>query len=386
MKKIPLLILLPLLVFPVFVHAQPSPDDLLILPEEENIPPPAPQAEEFYRGEVLEIIDEYQEDFGLGGTRPFIQTLKVRFLEGPQAGEEATIDYGVLIADQKLTAGQKVILLTPNDTPHIFDRYRLPALGGILVLFVALAIVFAGWRGLTSLIGLGVSILILAMYVVPQIMAGHNPLLVSLIAAFIIALTSLYLAHGFNQRTTVAVISTLITIIIAIGLSQLFTTWADLTGTGSEEAYYLQTSPIAFVNLKGLLLGGIIIGALGVLDDITTSQTAAVYQIWRANPKLTPQELFKRGTAVGREHITSLINTLALAYVGASFPALLLFTVYQRPWWVVTNTETIAEEIVRTLVGSTALMVAVPITTFIAAYWLPRAKGKPDDTSPIHTH
>ena len=261
MKKTSILVVLFLLTFPLFGHAQHSDDAIEILPTDGTAPPPpVPDAEEFYRGQVLEIINEYQEDFGLGGTRPYIQTIKVKFLEGPREGEETTIDYGVLIADQKLQAGQKVILLTPNDTPYIFDRYRLPALGGI------------------------------------------------------------------------------------------------------------------------------IIGALGVLDDITTSQTAAVYQIWRANPSLSPKELFKRGTAVGKEHITSLINTLALAYVGASFPALLLFTVYQRPWWVVTNTEAIAEEIIRTLVGSTALMIAVPITTFIPAYWLPKALSKPEDAPPMHPH
>ena len=119
-----------------------------------------------------------------------------------------------------------------------------------------------------------------------------------------------------------------------------------------------------------------IIGALGVLDDITTSQAAAVDEIRKANPALSRRELYKRGASVGKEHITSLINTLALAYVGASFPALLLFTVYERPWWVVANTEAIAEEVVRTLVGSVALMLAVPVTTWLAVYMFTRTAKK----------
>ncbi len=182
-----------------------------------------------------------------------------------------------------------------------------------------------------------------------------------------IATVSIYVAHGFNRRTSVAVGGTLISICIAIGTSLLFVWMGKLFGVGAEETLYLQTAGIGNINLQGLLLGGIIIGALGVLDDITTAQSAAVAEIADANPSLTSGELLKRGLSVGKEHITSLVNTLVLAYAGASFPALLLFVVYERPWWVVANTELIAEEIVRTLVGSIALMCAVPITTAIAA-------------------
>jgi uncharacterized membrane protein len=335
----------------------------------------APAPEEFYRGEVVRIKEERRDTLGAGGRTALVQVVVVRFLEGPRVHEEETIDYGVFQDDQALVVGQKIILSSPNGQTYIFDRYRLPTLGWMLVLFMALAIVFARWRGVTSLLGLGVSIGVLMLYIVPQIMAGTNPLLVSLFGAGGIAIVSLYLAHGFNRTTSVAVVSTLITIVIAIFLSEIFVRWVGLAGIGSEEAYHLQNSPLGFINMRGLLLGGIIIGALGVLDDITTAQAAAVAEIWRANPLLTKRELFTRGSRVGREHITSLINTLALAYAGVSLPALLLFTVYQRPWWVVLNTETITEEIVRTLVGSIALMVAVPITTALAAHWLPRQGG-----------
>jgi len=328
--------------------------------------------EEFYRSRVVEILGERRDDFGLQGTRPYFQEVKVVFEEGPREGEEEVVEYGSLTEDQKLVEGEAVIaLLSENTNTYIFDRYRLPAVVGMLAVFVALAVFFAGWRGLMSLVGLMVSVVVLVWYVVPQIMEGRNPLLTSLGAASFIALVSIYLAHGFSRRTTVAVVSTFLTIGIAVGIAQLFVAWTGLLGMGSEEAFYLQTSQASFVNLKGLLLGGIIIGALGVLDDITTAQAGAVDEIWKANPKLIGRDLYKRGISVGREHITSLVNTLALAYVGASFPALLLFTVYERPWWVVVNTEAIVEEVVRTLVGSIALMVAVPITTLIAAYWLP---------------
>lgn len=365
------------------------------LEEEFAVPPesdaafgePAPVDEEFARGEVLEIIDERQEEFGIGGTQPFVQEIRVKFLDGSQQGQEIEITNTALAEEQKVAVGERVVLLTLGDRTHVFERYRLPALGLIALFFAALAVVFARWRGLTSLLGLAVSVLILTLFVVPQIMEGRNPLLISLLGAFVIAIVSIYLAHGFNRRTSIAVVGTLITISIAIGLAQVFVAIAGITGLGSEEAFYLQTSPIAFVNLKGLLLGGIIIGALGVLDDITTAQVAAVAEIGRANPALTRRELFTRGSIVGREHITSLINTLALAYVGASFPALLLFTVYERPWWVIMNTEAIAEEVIRTLVGSVALMAAVPITTLLAAYWVSRSSASAAPAQRIpHTH
>jgi uncharacterized membrane protein len=207
-------------------------------------------------------------------------------------------------------------------------------------------------------------------------MDEKNPLIVSIVASCMIVLVSIYLAHGFNRRTTVAVVSTLVTVMVAIGAAQLFVHWVGLSGGGSQESYHLLASQVGFINLKGLLLGGIIIGALGILDDITTGQAAAVQEIWRANSTLSRRDLFGRGLRVGKEHIISLVNTLALAYIGASLPAILLFAVYERPWWVIANTESIAEEIIRTIVGSAALVVAVPITTLLAVMWL-RQKEPP---------
>jgi uncharacterized membrane protein len=154
---------------------------------------------------------------------------------------------------------------------------------------------------------------------------------------------------------------------------------------GSEEAFYLQFAPGASINLRGLLLGGIIIGVMGILDDITTAQTAVVEQIYHANPTLSARELYQRGSIVGREHILSLVNTLVLAYTGASLPLILLFKIYERPAWVTLNSEIIMEEIIRMLVGSITLIIAVPITTFIAAEYYSKKKPRIQQT-PSHTH
>ncbi|MCL6641096.1 MAG: YibE/F family protein, partial [Candidatus Rokubacteria bacterium] len=269
---------------------------------------------------------------------------------------------------------------------EVVDRDRLVPLAAAFALFVAAAIAFSRWQGVTALLGLGISLLVLARFVVPRILAGGHPLGVTLAGAVMIALTSIYLAHGANRRTTVALAGLLITLGAAAGLAILFVSLARLSGAGSEEAVLLQVGHLGGVNLRGLLLGGILLGALGVLDDITTAQAAAVEEISRANPRLGPAELYRRGLSVGREHITALVNTLVLAYAGASLPLFLLFTINpDQPLWVTLNTEFVAEEIVRTLVGSIALVLAVPVTTVLAARFL-RGTGGPGQPVPGHSH
>lgn len=340
------------------------------------------RADKFYRGRIISIVsDEEQDTLNIAGAAAFTQRVQVELLDGPRKGENIEMQYGGVKDNQRLTVGDQVVVIAPGSaedptTLYIFEKYRLNAIYLIIGLFFALTVLFARWQGIRSLLGLSVSILVLTMYIVPQILAGKSALFVILVGSFGIATVSIYLAHGLHRRTHVAFAGTLISVGIAIGLSSLFVWMTKLLGAGSEEAFYLQTAGTTDINLQGLLLGGIIIGALGVLDDITTAQSATIDEIHKANPSLTGRELFQRGLSVGKEHIASLVNTLVLAYAGASFPALLLFTVYERPFWVVMNTEVISEEIVRTLVGSIALMCAVPITTALAAYYLPKREKK----------
>ena len=167
----------------------------------------------------------------------------------------------------------------------------------------------------------------------------------------------------------------MITLGIAAALSIISVSLAKLSGAAQEEASYLHLEALPTLDLRGLLLGGIIIGALGILDDVTTAQVAVVDELKKANPSLSHGELYRRGISVGQEHIASLINTLVLAYAGASFPLLLVFALDKTiPLWVSLNAEFIAEEVVRTLVGSIALVFAVPISTFLAAYFFSRKK------------
>jgi uncharacterized membrane protein len=333
-----------------------------------------PITDAFDPARVVEIVEEGERDFG--GFRQSYQVVRVRITGGPDRGKEAEAEFGeafVVPEARRLREGEQVVLVraAPDGQAFIIDRFRLPWLGVVLLVFVALAMLVARWRGLTALLGLSISLLVLVQFVVPQIVAGANPMVVTMVAAGVIAVASIYLAHGFHVRTTVAVVSTVLTLAIAAGLAMAFVSFARLFGGGKEEAFYLQLGLLQDVNLRGLLLGGVILGALGVLDDITTAQAAVVAQLKHANPGLPFHELYRRALAVGQEHITALVNTLVLAYAGASLPLFILFTVDRgQPLWVTLNSELIGEEIVRAVVGSIALILAVPITTALAAWAL----------------
>lgn len=294
----------------------------------------------------------------------------VEVLTGTDSGKELPVE---LQRTMELSVGDTVILNrleqpSGNTNYYLQEQYRLPSLYLLTGIFFLMGVLLGGRVGFTSMLGLGVSIAILMLYVIPSIIKGGNPLLISVTGSAAIACTALYLAHGFNRRTSLALLSTVITLVLSTIMAVIFVKLAHLFGMGSEEARFIQTGLAESIDLQGLLLGGIIIGALGVLDDITTAQTAALDELSKANHKLGYKELFASGTSIGREHIASLINTLALAYVGASLPVFVLFFVNEdMPWWVIVNSEFVAEEVVRTLVGSASLLLAVPISTYIAA-------------------
>ncbi len=363
----------------------------------EDYQPQAAQAQEtpvvtdeFYKARVVSIIEE-----GINESQqsPY-QRVEIELLSGDDKGNTMIIDHGfqfVISENQRLSIGQKVIVnkvaLNDNDATYaVVDSYRLDAIALIFGAFFLLTIIFAGRKGFFSIVGLFFSILIIVYYIVPGIVEGKDPVIVSLIGSLGIMFISLYLAHGFNKRTTIALGSSLITLTLTVLVANLFVNASRLLGLGSEEAFFLQYD-IAQVNLKGLLLGGIIIGVLGVLDDITTAQVAAVYELKRANMKFDFKELYERGVRIGREHIASLVNTLAMAYVGAALPLLLLVYVnLNNNMWVIASSELIVEEIIRTLIGSSALVLAVPITTVCAAWYFGKQTYLPETGEVHHGH
>ncbi len=345
----------------------------------QSLPPQLYEPELYSTAVVEDIIKEGEED--IAGVKQKFQELKLKIASGKEHGKIVIVKHGgqVMIANNQLVdKGEKIILVKTlaengQEGYYIADKYRLPWLFFAVVLFLSLAVYFGRVKGVMSIVGLAFSIVILLTFVVPSILSGTSPFLVTFVGSCLIATVSMLLAHGLSRRSLIAMVSTLLTLLIAILLAVLFVHLSQLFGGGSDEAVYLRLDPNLQVNLQGLLLGGIIIGTLGVLDDITTAQVAVVDELKKANASLSARELYARAISIGREHIASLVNTLVLAYAGASLPLFLMFTLPgAQPLWVTFNSEFIAEEVIRTLVGSSALILAVPLSTLMAVRYLAR--------------
>jgi len=250
---------------------------------------------------------------------------------------------------------------------YFSDFQRRGPLLALAVFFALAVVVFGRWRGLMALAGLVVSFAILVRFILPAILVGKNPVAVSVVGAAAIMFAVLYLAHGVNARTTTAVLGTVGALFLTGLLAWVFLAGTHLTGMASEESGLLAAS-LSGVSLRGLLLGGVVIGSLGVLDDVTVTQASVVWELHQANPGYGFHRLYAAGLRIGRDHIASTVNTLVMAYAGASLPLLVLFTLSSRHLGDVLTSEIVAQEIVRTLVGSIGLVSAVPITTALAAF------------------
>jgi uncharacterized membrane protein len=306
-------------------------------------------------------------------------TLTLELVEGEDKGESFQLNFSSGPGTRNVREGDEIIVGTvdqpqaetapgsPAQSKYFFidfDR-RLPLIW-LALSFSVVVIALSRWRGLAALAGVAISLLVLARFVLPAILEGSSPLAVAIVGGSVIMFLALYLAHGLNAATTTAVLGTLASLFLTGLLAVLFVNVSIFTGAGSEEAAFLQINQ-SQVNLQGLLLASIIIGTLGVLDDVTVTQASAVWELRRANPTYGIRELYASAIRIGRAHIASTVNTLVLAYAGASLPLMILFSVSNRPLGQVLNTEIVAEEIVRTLVGSIGLVASVPITTGLAS-------------------
>jgi uncharacterized membrane protein len=261
---------------------------------------------------------------------------------------------------------------------YIADFNRHPAVFWLIALFCAVTIAIGRWTGVRSLLGLGLSVFVLAQFILPRILVGQSPVWVSIVGAVLLALPSLYLVYGLGPKTHAAALGMTASLLVTWGLAALWSRWAHLTGFGTDEGTFLTIATGGQVSLSGVMLAGIVIGTLGVLDDIAVGQASAILQLHAANPSLSRMALFGRGMFVGRDHIASMVNTLVLAYAGASLPLLLLLALYQEPLLPTLNREFFVAEIVRTLVGSVGLMLAVPLTSLIASALVKRTAPAPD--------
>jgi len=347
----------------------------------------------FYRAEVQAVESSEGE---LLGRKLITQKLTLKILDKDKKGEIIVVENGGgtdLQESQIYKKGDVLVVVktkvADKEQYYIQDRYRLPGLLGMVIFFLILTIIFAGKQGMGSMLGLIASVGVLVGYLVPSLLGGQNPVLVTFIASFTIITLTIFVSHGFRVRTFIAFASMNITLILAYIISAIFVYLAHMFGVGSEDTFYLASITNVDLDLRGILLAGVIVGMLGVLDDVTVAQAATIDEIKRANPSTKFKQLYQAGMSVGRDHIASLVNTLALAYVGSSLPLFLLLYINSAnvPIWVTLNSEFIGQELVRTLSGSIAIILAVPITSLIAAKVFddyihkPRAKSES-----IHHH
>jgi len=298
-------------------------------------------------------------------------SVTVRLTSGPQSGQTVTATIPEGPGSPVVSVGDKIIVgenLAPGGPPQyaVLDHQRGVPLAVLIGLFALVVVAFGRWQGLAALIGLGVSFSILLTFILPAIAVGKPPLLIAIVGSAAIMFFVLYLTHGFSVQTSVAVLGTLVSLTLTGGLAVAATEALHLTGFGSEDTGLLAVF-LGEIDPRGLLLAGIVIGTLGVLDDVTVTQAATVGELAAANRTLGARALYRSATRIGRAHIASTVNTIVLAYAGASLPLLLLVIIGGQSASTVLTSEFIVDEIVRSVVGTIGLIAAVPVTTGLAA-------------------
>ncbi|NMA48621.1 MAG: YibE/F family protein [Tissierellia bacterium] len=323
------------------------------------------------RGTVLEaseIMDGENEFF-------HIQEVKLRIDSGERKGTEITIENAITEQanyDIIVKQGQKVSIMLEEYKDgtfevYIADYYLINSLVYIILAFIILVVVIGKWKGIKSLISLVVTIGTILFVMLPLILKGLNPILVSVVTAVFVTVITIFLVGGINNKTIAAIIGTSFGVVSAGIIAFIFSNTASLTGLSAEESMMLLYIPqgIQF-NFRHLLFAGIIMGALGAAMDVGISISSSIHEIHYANPELSKIRLFKSGMNVGRDIMGTMINTLILAYVGTSIPILLVFMAYNTELNKVFNLDIIATEVVRSLAGSMGLILTIPITALIA--------------------
>jgi uncharacterized membrane protein len=329
-------------------------------------------------------VEDREVDGTIPATVPCLQ-VQATVTSGPERGRDVELWATASITAADLHPGTRIVVehypATGSDAEvwawHDFDR-TLPLV--TLGLAFALAIVLvARARGLRALLGLVIAFAVIGVYVLPALLRGENAVVVALSASTLIMAVVLYLAHGLSLRTSTALLGTLAGLALTAGLGVLGAQWAHLSGVSSEDSYRLAQllGDTGATSLRGLFLCGLVLAGLGVLNDVTITQASAVWELRAASPGASRRELFRGGMRIGRDHIASTVYTIAFAYTGAALPVLLLLEIYQLPLGPTLTSGEFAEEIVRTMVSSIGLVLAIPLTTAIAALVVTQAGAAP---------
>ncbi|MEK7425129.1 MAG: YibE/F family protein [Actinomycetota bacterium] len=313
------------------------------------------------------------------------RTATISVTEGETAGEVFTLEQATGAAGRQMTAGDDILVLIGETvdgtiTYSFYEYERSTSMLMLVMVFAAVIVLLGRWRGVGALAGLAASLAVLVVFLLPSLLDGNSAVLVALVGSSVIAFIALYLAHGFTTTTTVALLSTFAALVVTGILSWLFIHAAHFTGYADDSTQFLDALGVP-IDPRGLLLAGVVIGSLGVLDDVTVTQVSAVWELRAAQPELTTAELYSSALRIGRDHISSTVNTLFLAYAGASLPLLLLFSEAGQSIGGVATREIVAVEIVRSLVGSIGLVAAVPISTWLAAQVLRPARPRSPSVS-----
>jgi uncharacterized membrane protein len=345
---------------------------------------------------VERVTGEGCERFGGEGC----QFAYVTLTSGPDAGRESYLALPSRQFAPALESGDRIRVArnaSPDGpAPALDDREVQPlafvdfergrALAVLVFGFAVLVVALAGWQGLRSLIGLGVGLVIVVGWMVPSILSGHAPLAVGLVGGMAVVLATTVLTHGFGLKSAAAMLGAAATVVLIVALGAVAVDLAQITGLSSDEAGLLDARGRSEISIQGLVLAGIVIGALGVLDDLTVSQSSTVLALRRASPGMSARRLFQEGMIVGRDHLGATVNTLVLAYAGSSLPVLLVLAGQGTGLLDAIEFEQVASVLVATLVGSTGLLAAVPLTTGLAAALAAQTPAEALAGESLHAH
>ncbi len=342
---------------------------VLLWPEGET-----PRAEGYEREERISAVvldvhpcpEQFTQDFG-GHTPPGCTSATVD-VSDMERHVEAAMPYGV--GAPSISEGDRVLLFEVPDAPPSqqwqfidFDRSR--AIYGLLAVFALAVVLLSGLRGVASLASLAASLALIIWFVLPNLLGGTPPLLAAIVASAAIMIVIMYFGHGFNAMTSAALVGTLLSLILTGLVGGAFTAAANFTGFSDESTKYLAAIQ-GGINYEGLILAALVIGTLGVLDDVTVTQAAAVWELSAADPTAGRGTLFAAAMRIGRAHVAAAVNTLVLAYASALLPLLLLLMLISSSFTDALLAEGVAQEVARGLVGSLGIIAAVPITTLVA--------------------
>jgi uncharacterized membrane protein len=328
----------------------------------------AQEEELTYKGVVREVSEvpcsEYLDDgYMCFEYIVYISDLNQEVNTLPSLSEKETSQYNI---------GDKVYISYVSDgfdyeSWSISGFVRDGALLFMVIVFAAVAIIVGRRQGLGSLVSLSITVALLYLWAIPRILDGSDVLLIGITTVCVSLVLIMYISHGFNLKSTISVISTLIGVLIVAVIAKIFITVVNVDGSGSEEAFLLSSQAGGSLDLAAIFFVSILIGAMGVLDDVVMSQVSSIKEIYMANPKITPNSLFKQAMNIGRDHLSSMVNTLFIAYAGSSFALVILLAYNEGGVSNILRADSIVEEIVRTISASTGILFIVPITTFVAS-------------------